>query len=72
MRVLTLKGAVRLGVLLLAYAFGFGSFQIGSLTTTGAQTVPKSLEKAAPTRRSGSRGTTGRSASPADSCLAPT
>jgi TRAP-type uncharacterized transport system substrate-binding protein len=48
MRVLTLKGAVRLGVLLLAYAFGFGSFQIGSLTTTGAQTVPKSLEEGGP------------------------
>ena len=48
MRVLTLKGAVRLGVLLLAYVFGFGSFQIGSLTTTGAQTVPKSLEEGGP------------------------
>ena len=48
MRVLTLKGAVRLDVLLLAYAFGFGSFQIGSLTTTGAQTVPKSLEEGGP------------------------
>jgi uncharacterized protein len=48
MRVLTLRGAVRLGVLLLAYVFGFGSFQIGSLTTTGAQSVPKSLEEGGP------------------------
>jgi TRAP-type uncharacterized transport system substrate-binding protein len=48
MRVLTLRGAVRLGVLLLAYAFGFGSFQIGSLTTTRAQSVPKSLEEGGP------------------------
>jgi TRAP-type uncharacterized transport system substrate-binding protein len=45
MRVLTVTGAVRLGVLLLAYAVGFGSFQIGSLAAARAQTVPKSLEE---------------------------
>jgi TRAP-type uncharacterized transport system substrate-binding protein len=48
MRVLTIRGAVRLGVLFLAYALGFGSFQIGLLAAARAQTVPKSLEEGGP------------------------
>lgn len=48
MCVLTSRGAVRLGVLLLAYAVGFSSSQIGSLATARAQTVPKSLEEGGP------------------------
>jgi TRAP-type uncharacterized transport system substrate-binding protein len=45
MRVLTVKGAVRLGILLLASTFGLGLIDIASLTTAHAQAVPKSLEE---------------------------
>src|SRR5262245_8726181 len=45
MRVLTVKGAVRLGILLLASTFGFGLIDIASPTAAHAQAVPKSLEE---------------------------
>jgi TRAP-type uncharacterized transport system substrate-binding protein len=45
MRVLTLRGAVRLGVLLSRLRVRFRLVPDRSVTTTGAQSVPKSLEE---------------------------
>jgi TRAP-type uncharacterized transport system substrate-binding protein len=48
MRVLTLRGATRLGVVLLACTFGLGALQVANIKTARAQAVPKSLEEATP------------------------
>ena len=48
MRVLTLRGATRLGVVLLASTFGLGALQVANIKSARAQAVPKSLEEATP------------------------